>query len=223
MRSSPLGWGECPWSSSEMLLQIYSIFWSTLCFTSKSNNVTKIASQRSSAQDSQSGSYSISNLDLSQITQTSQRGVGEMSQRLSDECFRWWNQQPPKEGGEKLVYCPPITSRWKLASRNQNIRFQNRNIQNLKYSYCRPNRNIWFSRVQREVKWVWPLCSSYLTWVFRLCWFGHSGLANWNISFFRVQREVKWVWPFCSSHLTWVFMLCWALRLCWQCMWYPSW
>jgi hypothetical protein len=57
-------------------------------------------------------------LDFSQINQTSLRGVGERSQRLNDVYFCWLNQHAPKEGGEKLLYYPPKTSRWKLASRN---------------------------------------------------------------------------------------------------------
>jgi hypothetical protein len=46
-----------------------------------------------------------------------------MSQRLNDVYFCWWNQQPPKEGGGGFYTCPSKNSRWKLASRNQNIRF----------------------------------------------------------------------------------------------------
>jgi hypothetical protein len=43
-------------------------------------------------------------LDFSKINQTSLRGVGDRSQRLMDVYFHWWNQQPPKEGGKKLLY-----------------------------------------------------------------------------------------------------------------------
>jgi hypothetical protein len=83
-------------------------------------------------------------LDFSQIDQTSLRGVGQRSQRLKDVHFCWWNQHPPKEGGGKLLYYPPKSSRWKLASTNQNIRFWNQNIQFLKYSRYRSNRTFGF-------------------------------------------------------------------------------
>jgi hypothetical protein len=96
---------------------------------------------------SQRGSHPTLSLDFSQITQTSLRGEGEMSQRLQKEYFCWWNQQPSKEGRGKLFILPPKTSRWKLASRNQNIRFWNRNIQFLKYSRYRPNQTLQFGNL----------------------------------------------------------------------------
>ena len=79
-------------------------------FTSKSNKChkdcfTKIKcsnAQRAHKEDSLNP-----NLDFSQITQTSQRGVGESSQRLSMSVFRGWHQLPPKEGGGKLLYLSP--------------------------------------------------------------------------------------------------------------------
>jgi hypothetical protein len=79
-------------------------------FTSKSNKChkdcfTKIKcsnAQRAHKEDSLNP-----NLDFSQITQTSQRGVGESSQRLSMSVFRGWHQHPPKEGGGKLLYLSP--------------------------------------------------------------------------------------------------------------------
>jgi hypothetical protein len=79
-------------------------------FTSKSNKChedcfTKLKcsnAQRAHKEDSLNP-----NLDFSQITQTSQRGVGESSQRLSISVFRGWHQLLPKEGGGKLLYLPP--------------------------------------------------------------------------------------------------------------------
>ena len=79
-------------------------------FTSKSNKChkdcfTKIKcsnAQRAHKEDSLNP-----NLDFSQITQTSQRGVGESSQRLRMSVFRGWHQLPPKEGGGKLLYLSP--------------------------------------------------------------------------------------------------------------------
>jgi hypothetical protein len=66
------------------------------------------------------------------------RGEGKRSQSLKEEYFHWWNQQPLKEGKRgKLLYYPSKTSRWKLASKNWNIRF-------LKYSRYRPNRALQF-------------------------------------------------------------------------------
>jgi hypothetical protein len=60
------------------------------------------------------------------------------------------NSPQRKEGG-KLLYYSPKNSHWKLASRNWNIRFWNRNIRFLKYSRYRAirilrfgNRNIQF-------------------------------------------------------------------------------
>jgi hypothetical protein len=49
----------------------------------------KIALQSSSAQITHKEEYLNPSLDLSEITQTSQRGVGESSQRLYEECFHW--------------------------------------------------------------------------------------------------------------------------------------
>jgi hypothetical protein len=78
----------------------------------------KIALQSSSAQITHKEEYLNPSLDLSEITQTSQRGVGESSQRLYEECFHSWNQQSPKEGGGSFYSCPPKTTHWELASRN---------------------------------------------------------------------------------------------------------
>jgi hypothetical protein len=47
------------------------------------------------------------NLDFSQITQTTLRGVGESSQKLMDAYFHWWNQHPSKEGrGQAFILSP---------------------------------------------------------------------------------------------------------------------
>jgi hypothetical protein len=77
--------------------------------------------------------------------------------------------------GEKLLYYPPKTSHWKLASKNWNIRFWNWNIRFLKYSRYRlnqtlrfENQNIRFFSVWWEVECMRPLCFTHLTWVFRL-------------------------------------------------------
>jgi hypothetical protein len=48
--------------------------------------------------------------------------------------------------GESFYTCPPKTSRWELISRNWNIRFENRNIQNWKYSCYRKNRILQFGK-----------------------------------------------------------------------------
>jgi hypothetical protein len=93
---------------------------------------------------SQRGFHSTLSLHFSQITRTSLRGEGKMSQRLKEVYFRWWNQQPSKEGRGKLLYYSPKTRGWKLANRNRNIRFYNRNIQFLKYSRYRPNWTLRF-------------------------------------------------------------------------------
>jgi hypothetical protein len=52
----------------------------------------KIVLQSSSVQITHKEESLNPSLDLPQITQTSQRGVGESSQRLQDEIFCWWNQ-----------------------------------------------------------------------------------------------------------------------------------
>jgi hypothetical protein len=95
---------------------------------------------------SQRGSRSTLSLNFSQITKTSLRGEGKRCQRLKDEYFCWWNQQPLKEGrgGGKLLYYPSKINHWKLASRNRNIQFWNRNICNSKYSHYRQNRTLRF-------------------------------------------------------------------------------
>jgi hypothetical protein len=63
------------------------------------------------------------NLDFSQITQTSQRGVGESSRMLRNEFGSLVVLAASKGGREKLLYLPPQTSHWELASKNWNIRF----------------------------------------------------------------------------------------------------
>jgi hypothetical protein len=116
---------------------------------------------------------------FSQITRSSQRGVGESSQRLRMSVFHGWHQQPPKEGGESFYTCPPKTSCWKLASKNWNIRY----LEASRWSssaqtgpFGLGNQTIWFYLVQWDVECVWPLCFTHLTWVFRLllsmrlCW-----------------------------------------------------
>jgi hypothetical protein len=95
-------------------------------FTSKSNKCHEDCFTKLKC--SQRGSHSTLSLDFSQITQTSLRGEWKRSQRLKEEYFHWWNQQPSKEGRGKLLYYPPTISYWKLASRNWNIRFWNQNI-----------------------------------------------------------------------------------------------
>jgi hypothetical protein len=52
--------------------------------------------------------------------------------------------EPATLKGGKVLYYPPKTSRCKLASRNWNIQFWNRNIQNLKCSRYRQNRTLRF-------------------------------------------------------------------------------
>jgi hypothetical protein len=79
----------------------------------------RFVSQSSSAQKEDSLNP---NLDFSQITQTSPRGVGVSPQRFRDEYCRW-HQHPPKEGEGKLLYMSQKTSHWELASKNQNIQF----------------------------------------------------------------------------------------------------
>jgi hypothetical protein len=37
--------------------------------------------------------------------------------------FHGWHEHPPKEGGESFYTCPLKTRRWKLASKNWNIRY----------------------------------------------------------------------------------------------------
>jgi hypothetical protein len=71
---------------------------------------------------------------------------GRARKALCDEYFCCWNQQPPKEGGGSFYTPPPHkkTSYWKLASRNQNLRFWKRNIQNLNYNRYNPNRTLQF-------------------------------------------------------------------------------
>jgi hypothetical protein len=67
----------------------------------------KIASQTPSAQVLIKRISLNSNLDFSQITETSLRGVGRSSQRLMDVFFHWWNHQPPKKGGGEAFILNP--------------------------------------------------------------------------------------------------------------------
>jgi hypothetical protein len=76
-------------------------------FTSKSNKCHKDLLHEAQVLNCPQGGFSLNpNLDSSQITQTSPRGVGERSQRLRDEYFHGWHQQPPNEGrGERFYTC----------------------------------------------------------------------------------------------------------------------
>jgi hypothetical protein len=66
-----------------------------------------VALQSSSAQIAHKEKSLNPNLDLSQITQTSQRGVGEGSQRLRNEYVSWLALAPSKEGSEKAFILVP--------------------------------------------------------------------------------------------------------------------
>jgi hypothetical protein len=69
-------------------------------------NATKIVSQSSSAQALTKRISLNPILDLSQITQTSQRGVGESSQRLKKKYVSWMAPAPSKGRRGKLLYLP---------------------------------------------------------------------------------------------------------------------
>jgi hypothetical protein len=84
-----------------------------------------------------------------------------------------------RERGKAFILVPPKTSHWKLGSKNWNIRY----LKNSRWSssaqtvpYGLGKWTIWFFLVQWDVECVWPLCFTYLTWVFslllsmRLCW-----------------------------------------------------
>jgi hypothetical protein len=47
------------------------------------------------------------NLNFSQITQISLRGVGESTQGPRNECVSWMASAPSKGGSEKLLYLSP--------------------------------------------------------------------------------------------------------------------
>jgi hypothetical protein len=69
---------------------------------------------------------------------------GEVS-RAQGRVFSFLELATLKAGkGGSFYTIPQKTSRWKLASRNLNIRFWNRNIWFLKYSCYRPNRTLCF-------------------------------------------------------------------------------
>jgi hypothetical protein len=79
--------------------------------------------------------------------------------------------------GKTFIFVPQKTSHWKLASKNRNIQFWNRNIRLLKYSHYMPNwtlrfgnRNIRFSQSLWEVESMRSLSFTHPTWIFRLCW-----------------------------------------------------
>jgi hypothetical protein len=67
----------------------------------------KIASQSSSAQSLTKRISLNPNMNFSQITQTSQRGVGESSQRLRNEYGLWMASTPSKGGrGKAFILIP---------------------------------------------------------------------------------------------------------------------
>jgi hypothetical protein len=59
---------------------------------------------------------------------SSQRGVGENSQRLRMNVFMDETSNLQRREGESFYTCPQKTSHWELGSRNQIIRFRNWNI-----------------------------------------------------------------------------------------------
>jgi hypothetical protein len=64
----------------------------------------------------------------------------ERSQMLRIGYVSWMAPAPSKGGRGEAFILAPQTSCWKLASKNWNIQFWNRNTQNLKYSRCSPNQ-----------------------------------------------------------------------------------
>jgi hypothetical protein len=76
-------------------------------FISKSNKCHKDCFTKLKCSNTHTEDSLNPNLDFSQITQTSQRGVGESSQRLRNECVLWLASAPSKEGrGKTFVPVP---------------------------------------------------------------------------------------------------------------------
>jgi hypothetical protein len=70
-------------------------------FTSKSNKCHKDCFTKLKCSNAHKEDFVNPNLDLSKITQTSLRGVGESSQRLRNECVSWMTPAPSKGGRGK--------------------------------------------------------------------------------------------------------------------------
>jgi hypothetical protein len=116
------------------------------------------------------------NLDLLQITQTLLRGVGESSQRLMGWVFSLVEPATSKGGRGNFYTYLPKTSHWKLASRNQNIRFYNWNIQNLNYSHYSSNRTLRFVKPEHPIFQGSVRCA-----VYKVIMFHSSHLGFWVI------------------------------------------
>jgi hypothetical protein len=112
-------------------------------------NAMKIASQSSSAQMTPKEDSLNPNLDFSQITQTSQRGLGESSQRLRNECVSWMTPAPSKGGkGKASILVPQKLAIGNLPVKIRTSSFRNLNIRNLKTSHCRQNCTLQFGKLE---------------------------------------------------------------------------
>jgi hypothetical protein len=107
------------------------------------------------------------NLDFSQITQTSLRGVGESSQRIMGWVLSLVEPAASKGRRGKLLYLPPKSSRWKLANRNWNI-------WNLNYSCYSLNRTLRFGKPEHSIFLGLKRCV-----VFEVIVFHSSHLGFW--------------------------------------------
>jgi hypothetical protein len=71
---------------------------------------------------------------------------GELTKALGMSIFVGRTSSLQRREGWIFYTYPPKTSHWKLASKNWNIWFWNRNIQNLKYSCYRQYRTLRFGK-----------------------------------------------------------------------------
>jgi hypothetical protein len=77
-------------------------------FTSKSNKCHEDYFTKLNCSSAHKEDLTQPNLDSSQITQTSQSGVGESSQRLRNEYVSWMTSAPSKGGrGKAFILAPP--------------------------------------------------------------------------------------------------------------------
>jgi hypothetical protein len=120
-------------------------------FTSKSNKCHEDCFAKLKC--SQRGSHSTQTWIYHKLLKPHKEVLRRGHKGLEMSMFLGWLQQPPKEGGEAFILTlpPTQTNHWELGSKNQNIRFWNRNIRNLNYICYSPNRMLQFGKPEHPV------------------------------------------------------------------------
>jgi hypothetical protein len=93
-------------------------------FTSKSNKCHEVCfTKLKCSNHSQRGISQPKHGFITNHSNLTKRCWGELTKGFRMRVFVGGTSSLHRREGEKLLYCPPKTSHWKLASRNQNIPF----------------------------------------------------------------------------------------------------